>query len=195
MSEEIEKPKKKRRSKKETVRESETIESEVSDEPIEIENVETFLLPELLMDREDESGDMGREVGLIIPEDKMSHRNIAMQCNSCFVADSCPQYKEDSDCTIDWGRLFRGEFTPTDLLQSSVAILDLQLMRINRAFHMEKLNQGILDPELTRNLQIYFEMLQTFKKLSERDQPSISITAKGDATKGGGVLSQLLGLK
>lgn len=133
-------------------------------------------------------------VGITVPEDKMVHRKLGMYCNSCFIADSCPQFKEDSPCTIEWGRLFKGEFTPTDMLQSAVAVLDLQLMRVQRGATFEALNQGVLDPELSREVSRYFELLQQFKALSERQQPTISITAKGEATKSGGVLSKLLGL-
>lgn len=164
-------------------------------EPIEIDNLESLLSPTVVSNSEHVLENSGMDVGIIIPEDKMTHRKISMQCNSCFISDSCPQYKEDSPCTIDWGRLFNGEFRPTDLLQSAVSVLDLQLMRIQRAATFESLNQGILDPELSRLIQVYFEMIEKFKSLSERPQSTISITAKGDAAKGGGVLSQLLGLK
>jgi hypothetical protein len=204
MEEEIENKPKKKRKRKEEVSEEIPIVSDGNEEEensveivdaIEIQNLESLLVPEIIEEDDSHMETMGNEVSLIIPEDKMAHRKISMQCNSCFISDNCPQFKEDSDCTIEWSRLFNGEFTPTDLVQSSVAVLDLQLMRINRAATFEAVNQGILDPELTRNIQIYFEMMKMFKDLSERPQPTISITAKGTATQKGGVLSQLLGLK
>lgn len=197
MNEELEQiPKKQKKSKKSFTRESST--PDVADENIEVvtpvivDRMEDLLAPKV--DSIDELP-VGKELGLIVPDDKMSHRRIPMQCNSCFIADSCPQFQEDSDCTIEWSRLFKGEFTPADLLQSSVAILDLQLMRINRAATFEALNQGILDPELSREIGRYFEMMKMFKDMAESPQPTISITAKGTATQRGGVLSQLLGLK
>ena len=122
-------------------KESEEIPEEipdVSDETDDIEivesitdqNLEILLTPEVdnssvkLIETNNET------VGIIVPEDKMTHRKIGMRCNSCFISDTCPQFKEDSECTIEWGRLFKGEFTPSDILQSSAVILDLQLMRI-----------------------------------------------------------------
>jgi hypothetical protein len=203
MEEEIEKkPKRKRKEKSvpeevPTVSDGNIIDDDNIEEvqPIEIENLENLLAPEVIASENSQLENVGNNMSLTIPDDKMGHRKISMQCNSCFIADNCPQFKEDSPCTIEWSRLFKGEFTPTDLVQSSVAVLDLQLLRINRAATFEAVNTGLLDPELTRNISLYFEMMKMFKDLSERPSPSISITAKGDATKGGGVLSQLLGLK
>ena len=186
-------PKKTRRSSKREQRDQ-SIESNDDMEvvsPIVFEKVESLMVTDKHF-VETNNIPMGKEVGLIISDDKMSHRKMAMQCNSCFVADSCPQFKEDSDCTIEWNRLFSGEFRPSDLLQSSVSVLDLQLMRISRASHMEALNQGILDPELSREIGRYFEMMKMFKEMADSPSPTISITARGDAAKSGGVLSQLL---
>jgi len=204
MEEEIEnKPKKKRKRKEEVSEEIPTVSdgNEEEENPveivdaIEIQNLESLLVPEIIEEDDSHMETMGNEVSLIIPEDKMAHRKISMQCNSCFISDNCPQFKEDSDCTIEWSRLFNGEFRPSDLLQSAVSVLDLQLLRISRASHMEVMNQGIMDPELTRNIQLYFELMKSFKSMMESPQPTISITAKGDATKSGGILSQILGLK
>ena len=134
-----------------------------------------------------------QESSIMVPEEKMLHRTQTMQCNTCFLQDKCPSFQENADCSIDWARLFKGEFKPSNVLESSAIILDLQLMRIQRAAHFEMFNEGIIDPELSKEISRYFDMLAQVKAISD-NSTAISITAKGEAAKKGGVLAQLLGL-
>lgn len=148
-----------------------------------------------LSEMKDESEEAsGKGFSIAISDEKLLHRQISARCNNCFISDKCPNYQPDADCSVNFTRLFHGEFKPSDILESSAIILDLQLQRIQRAALFETQNEGIIDPELSKEISRYFDLLQSVKAISE-NSTAISIKATGEAAKSNGVLAQLLGLK
>lgn len=125
-------------------------------------------------------------------DNTMVHRNMRAACNSCFISDTCPQYEPGAECSLDFKMLFDNQRKLEALPQAFLDVVEMQFLRIQKAYVFEMNNQGVLDPNLTKEIELFSEMMSKAKKLAEKND-TFTLTASGEAVKEGGILSKLLG--
>lgn len=109
------------------------------------------------------------------------------QCNTCFVATSCPAFKPDSTCAFNLPIEVRTKDQLRGLLQ---AIIEMQGQRVAFARFTEELNGGYPDPNVSSEMDRLFKLVKQLKDMDENKE-FIKITAERHAA--GGVLSALFG--
>jgi hypothetical protein len=70
-------------------------------------------------------------------------------------------------------------------------VVDMQFERVQRAYKFEIENQGVLDPNLTKEIELFSKLIQDAKRLTEKNS-TFTISATGEAAGSGGLLSKLL---
>lgn len=109
------------------------------------------------------------------------------QCNTCFVATSCPAFTPDSTCAFSLPIEVRTKEQLRGLLQ---AIIEMQGQRVAFARFTEELNGGYPDPNVSSEMDRLFKLVKQLKELEE-NREFIKVTAERSAV--GGVLSALFG--
>ena len=112
---------------------------------------------------------------------------IGINCNSCYMADYCPLYKENYVCGIKWD---------TDKPASSSDFMDflinLQFERVKRSSVFEKADGG--QPSL--GLSSEMDRLSSYiadKTNLNRERFSLNVEATSTANNGSGILSRIFG--
>lgn len=132
---------------------------------------------------ENEDGrDVLKEVPLV-----QSNTSTLRQCDSCFVASNCPAFKPANTCAFSLPVEVK---TPEQLKALNTALLEIQAQRVAFMRFAEELNGGYADPNVSQEIDRYFKMLESLKKLDENKE-FIQITAQ--RSQGAGVLSQIFG--
>jgi hypothetical protein len=116
-----------------------------------------------------------------------SQKGSLRQCDTCFVAQNCPAFKPASTCGFNLPIEVK---TPDQLKQLNTALLEMQAQRVAFMRFAEELNGGYADPNVSLEMDRYFKMLESIKKLDETKE-FIQITAQRNA--GQGVLSAIFG--
>ena len=108
-------------------------------------------------------------------------------CNTCFIKDNCPAYKPDNSCAYN----IPVELRTKDQLKSLInTMLEIQGQRTLFAKMTEDLNGGYPDPNVGQEMDRFFKMLESVKKLDESKEV-IRISAERQGASG--VLSALFG--
>jgi len=128
----------------------------------------------------------GSDVLKDIPTIK-SNTNSLRQCDTCFVAANCPAFKPANTCAFNLPVKVE---TPEQLRSMNTALLEMQAQRVAFMRFAEELNGGYADPNVSQEMDRYFKMLESIKKLDETKE-FIQITAQRNA--GQGVLTRLFG--
>lgn len=111
------------------------------------------------------------------------------QCNSCFVRDNCPAFKEDNECAFN----LPVEVKTKDQLKSLLtAIVEMQGQRVAFMRYTEELNGGYADPNVSQEIDRLFKLIGNMKDL-ETNKEFVQITASRETS--GGVLSAIFGDK
>ncbi|CAB4123712.1 hypothetical protein UFOVP46_79 [uncultured Caudovirales phage] len=118
-----------------------------------------------------------------------SNTTSLRQCDTCFVSANCPAFKPASTCGFSLPIEVK---TPEQLKQLNTALLEMQAQRVAFMRFAEELNGGYADPNVSQEMDRYFKMLDSIKKLDEQKE-FIQIT--GSRSTAGGVLSQIFGDK
>jgi hypothetical protein len=111
------------------------------------------------------------------------------QCDTCFVAANCPAFKPATTCAFNLPIEVK---TPEQLKAMNTALLEMQAQRVAFMRFSEELNGGYADPNVSQEMDRYFKMLDSMKKLDEQKE-FIQIT--GSRSSSGGVLSAIFGDK
>lgn len=119
---------------------------------------------------------------------------MGLQCNSCYLADSCPVFKADNLCGIDWD-----DEAINDPKAIVTKLINLQFRRVNRSAKIEEIDGGVPD----QNLSVEIDRLSGLVGvLSDLNADRFSLSIKGSAStnnpqgqpnQAGGLLAQLLG--
>lgn len=108
-------------------------------------------------------------------------------CNTCFIKDNCPAFKPDSSCAYN----IPVELRTKDQLKSLInTMLEIQGQRTLFAKMTEDINGGYPDPNVGQEMDRFFKMLESVKKLDESKEV-IRISAERQGASG--VLSALFG--
>ena len=118
-----------------------------------------------------------------------SSTNSLRQCDTCFVAANCPAFKPQNTCAFSLPVEVK---TPEQLKALNTALLEMQAQRVAFMRFTEELNGGYADPNVSQEMDRYFKMLESMKKLDESKE-FVQITASRNTS--GGVLSAIFGDK
>jgi hypothetical protein len=109
------------------------------------------------------------------------------QCNTCFVAASCPAFKPDTTCSFN----LPVEVKTREQLKSLLtAIVEMQGQRVAFMRFAEELNGGYADPNTSQEMDRLLKLVKSIKELEENKE-FIRITAERQSA--GGVLSAIFG--
>lgn len=109
------------------------------------------------------------------------------QCDTCFIAASCPAFKPANTCAYSLPVEVK---TPEQLKALNTALVEMQAHRVAFMRMAEEANGGYADPNLSLEMDRYFKMLEKLKALDENKE-FIQITAQRSASSG--VLSAIFG--
>lgn len=116
-----------------------------------------------------------------------SNTTSLRQCDTCFVASNCPAFKPANTCAFSLPVEVK---TPEQLKALNTALLEMQAQRVAFMRFTEELNGGYADPNVSQEMDRYFKMLESLKKLDENKE-FIQITASRNAD--GGIMSRIFG--
>ena len=111
----------------------------------------------------------------------------ARLCNTCFLNTKCPAYEANSNCTIDMP-LDIGD-NPADFMKR---MIEIQGQRVMFATFAERMQGGVIDPGLTKEMDLLFKITKTSHDMSNTQTESVTITAKKQ-NGGAGLISQIFG--
>ena len=111
------------------------------------------------------------------------------QCDTCFVAANCPAFKPQNTCAFNLPIEVK---TPEQLKAMNTALLEMQAQRVAFMRYSEELNGGYADPNVSQEMDRYFKMLDSMKKLDEQKE---FIQISSSRSTSGGVLSAIFGDK
>lgn len=115
---------------------------------------------------------------------------LGLQCNSCYLADNCPEFKELASCSIDWS-LDIGN-TPKDMIGY---LIKLQTERVNLARTAELLDGGIPDQNLSNEMDRLAGLVAQQNEMMQ-DRFSLKIEASGSSnSEGGGIIAKMFGVQ
>lgn len=116
--------------------------------------------------------------------------SLGLMCNTCHVSDTCPTYKENYECGIDWTA---GVDTsnPKEMLTHLISI---QMERVERSRKMELVDGGMPDQTTSSEMDRLTGMIHSRNDL-DQTKFSMNISASGgeSASAGGGILAKLFG--
>jgi hypothetical protein len=130
----------------------------------------------------EEGRDVLKEVAVV-----QSNHVSLRQCNTCFVAASCPAFKPDTTCAFS----LPVEVKTKEQVQAlNTAMLEIQAQRVAFMRMAEEMNGGYADPNMSQEMDRYFKILERIKDL-ESNKEFVQITASRQTS--GGVLSAIFG--
>jgi hypothetical protein len=161
------------------------------DEPVELiirDPEEVVPLPvfnyqmKTIVDIDDEGHEVLRDAPVV-----SSQMAPLRQCNTCFVAASCPAFKENNTCAFN----LPVEVKTREQLKSLLtAVIEMQGQRVAFMRFAEEMNGGYADPNVSQEMDRLFKLVKVVKELEENKE-FIRITAERQSS--GGVLSAIFG--
>ncbi len=110
-----------------------------------------------------------------------------MFCDNCFLTGKCPAYKANSRCSF---RFSTKVDNPETMLETLQGILQLQGDRVMRGALFEKIEQGVIDKNLSGEIKMFMDMMALMKQMFEKKE-----TIKIEASGGPGIIAQIFGNK
>jgi hypothetical protein len=128
-----------------------------------------------------------REGAVALSAENAPAVSAARLCNTCFLNTKCPAYAANANCTIDMP-LDIGD-DPSNFMKR---MIELQGQRVMFATFAEKMQGGVIDPALTKEMDLLFKITKTAHELNNTQSESVTITAKKQ-NGGAGIISQIFG--
>lgn len=114
---------------------------------------------------------------------------IGVQCNNCHISDSCPEYRKNHSCSIEWAKKDFSEMTPEQMVDYLIA---MQQERVARAQKFELIDGGVPDTNLSLEMDRLSGLIAQ-KNEMRGARFSLNISGSANSSQGSGLLSQLLG--
>jgi len=135
-----------------------------------------------IVDTDDAGNDILKQVPVV-------HTNATSirQCDTCFVASTCPAFKENNTCAFNLPVEVK---TKEQLKSLLTAIIEMQGQRVAFMRFSEEMNGGYADPNTSQEIDRLFKLVQSVKELEE-NREFVRITAERQSA--GGVLSAIFG--
>lgn len=114
--------------------------------------------------------------------------SIGRLCDSCYLADYCPEYEKNSTCSITFG----SKNTSPEIIIDK--LIQIQSERVDIARAVEAVDGGIPDAGLSGEIDRMTNLIAV-KQDVKADRFSLRIdgSSSGESSKGGGILSQVFG--
>jgi hypothetical protein len=155
----------------------------VKRDPSEVENLPVFgYQMKSIVDTDEDGNDVIRQVPVT-----QSTGTSLRQCNTCFVASSCPAFKEDNECKFNLPVEVKTQEQLKGLL---TAMIEMQASRVAFMRYSEELGGGYADPNTSQEMDRLFKLVANVKDL-ETNKEFVQITASRQTS--GGVLSAIFG--
>jgi hypothetical protein len=137
-----------------------------------------------IIEKDDAGNDVLKDVPVVQTRD-----NSLRQCDTCFVAQSCPAFKPQNTCAFK----LPVEVKTKEQLKSLInAIIEMQGQRVAFMRFAEEMNGGYADPNVSQEIDRLFKLIKTTKELDDsREFIRMTVERQGSA----GVLSQIFGEK
>ena len=107
-----------------------------------------------------------------------------LRCDKCFLSEACAFFKAAAECSLGITAEINGS---KDVLDFSKKMLSIAAERVMRAYHFEKVNGGVISPEVDQAMKQFMDLTQWVKDIGD-NRDEITIKARG-----GGIISQLFG--
>lgn len=115
--------------------------------------------------------------------------DVPQFCNTCYLADRCPRFKENSTC---YYRIKANINDPSDLVTIITKLIEVQTERVMFGRFIEQMEGGYIDKTLSDEIKGLMTLMKDFKDISDnRDEINVKIKSRN----GEGVLSQIFGGK
>lgn len=107
-----------------------------------------------------------------------------LRCDKCFLSEACAFWKAGAECSLGITADINGS---KDVLDFSKKMLSIAAERVLRAYHFEKVNGGVISPEVDQAMKQFMDLTQWVKDIGD-NRDEVTIRAKGS-----GIISQLFG--
>lgn len=135
-----------------------------------------------IVEKNDEGNDVIRQTAVV----RSASGNLR-QCNTCFVAATCPAFKESNSCAFSLPVEIKTKEQFKALLST---VIEMQAQRVMFGKFTEDLNGGYPDPNVSSEIDRLFKLSKILTDL-DSNREFIRITAERQS--GGGVLSAIFG--
>jgi len=107
-----------------------------------------------------------------------------MHCDQCHISGRCPRFKSGQPCGYDLNLSLE---THKDLQRALKKILEVQYGRVMTSVLFEKIDGGIIDPSVSKEIENIVDLIKNIKSIFD-PREEITIQAKG----GSGAVTQML---
>lgn len=116
-----------------------------------------------------------------------SQHTSLRQCNTCYVAATCPAFEDGSACKFSLPVEIR---TKEQLVSAMQSVAEMQVQRVAFARYAEELEGGYPDASVSQEIDRFFGVLAKMREITDNSNfLKIQIEERGQA----GVLSRLFG--
>lgn len=84
------------------------------------------------------------------------------QCDSCYISDSCPQYKTNASCAFELPVEIK---TASDWDKACRVLLEMQFRRVSFGYFAEQMDSGALNNKVGPEMDRFMKLLATLKDL------------------------------
>jgi hypothetical protein len=110
-----------------------------------------------------------------------------LQCNSCFLSDRCPAFKQNNSCAYSIPIQVKSKEQLSGLIN---AVIEMQGQRVAFMRFAEQMNGGYADQNVSAEIDRLFRLVKTTKELTdEKSVLKMTIERQGTA----GVMSAIFG--
>ena len=122
--------------------------------------------------------------------DKIKLLEFARTCNTCFLADKCPVYEEDSTCRLAERIKVDGA---DDIAKVLNMVISVQSERVMFANFVEKMLGIPLSESTTKEMEYLVKMIKQIKEIYRKPKDRMSIEIESSEGNKGGILTSLFG--
>ena len=116
-------------------------------------------------------------------------KELAMNCNRCYMSEKCPMFLANATCGIDFGQELE-KLTPVQITEK---LIEIQFERVNRGRKVEAIDGGVPDQTLSGEIDRLTGMIKTKGDL-QRETFSLKIEGSRPADSDGpGLLASIFG--
>lgn len=117
----------------------------------------------------------------------VQENQIGRWCNNCYIADRCPFFEQDATCSVFSAPVLN---TGMDMARILKNLVSKAAERLEFAMASEMAKGGMLNPDVSKEIQGFVKLCERVKALSE-EKAKVSITAEGP--KGVGIIQKMFG--
>ena len=131
---------------------------------------------------------VGIESEIVRPKNLDSVADVKMVCDGCYLADRCKHYKLHQTCVFDFGANI--DFAK-DQQKAYNMLINAQKERVMRILMFEKVDGGMVDKNVTNELQVLTNLLASMQNANS-DSFNININAKRVSSGGESPIAKMM---